>query len=74
MDEIDEKFHGSVATFPSKEVYESMRLRRENHRKEANDRGVKMIYEVVGHLKVEAHSLFLIFVISFIKYNVLQLL
>ena len=22
--EIDEKFHGSVATFPSKEVYESM--------------------------------------------------
>ena len=54
--EIDEKFHGSVATFPSKEVYESMRLRRENHRKEANDRGVKMIYEVVGHLKAEAHS------------------
>ena len=54
--EIDEKFHGSVATFPSKEVYESMRLRRENYRKEANDRGVKMIYEVVGHLKAEAHS------------------
>ncbi len=54
--EIDDKFHGSVATFPSKEVYESMRLRRENHRKDANDRGVKMIYEVVGHLKAEAHS------------------
>ena len=56
MGKIDDKFHGSVATFPSKEVYESMRLRREHHRKEANDRGVKMIYEVVGHLKAEAHS------------------
>ena len=54
--EIDDKFHGSVATFSSKEIYESMRLRREIHRKEANDRGVKMIYKFVGHLKTEAHS------------------
>ncbi len=33
--EIDEMTHGSVATFPSKEVFESMRARRESHRKEA---------------------------------------
>ena len=54
--EIDEKFHGSVATFPNKEVYESMRLRTENHRKDAQERGIKTIYEVVGHLKAESHS------------------
>ena len=47
--EINEKIHGSVATFPSKEVYKSMHLMRENHRKEDNDREVKMIYVVVGH-------------------------
>ena len=54
--EIDEITHGSVATFPSKEVFESMRARRESHRKEANDEGIKMIYEVVGHVKAEGSS------------------
>ena len=54
--EIDEMTHGSVATFPSKEVFESMRARRESHRKEANDEGIKMIYEVVGHIKAEGSS------------------
>ena len=54
--EIDEITHGSVATFPSKEVFESMRARRESHRKEANDAGIKMIYEVVGNVKAEGSS------------------
>ena len=54
--EIDEMTHGSVATFPNKEVFESMRARRESHRKDANDLGIKMIYEVVGHIKAESSS------------------
>ena len=29
---------------------------RNNHRKEATDSGIKMIYEVIGHLKAEGKS------------------
>ena len=51
--EIDEHTHGSVATFPNKEAYDEMTNLRNNHRKEATDSGIKMIYEVIGHLKAE---------------------
>jgi len=53
---IDEITHGSVTTFPSKEIFESMRARRESHRNEPNNEGITMIYEVVGHLKAEGSS------------------
>ena len=42
--EIDEHTHGSVATFPNKEAYDEMTNLRNNHRKEATDSGIKMIY------------------------------
>ena len=45
-----------LLSLPSKEGFESMRARRESHRKEANDEGIKMIYEVVGHVKAEGSS------------------
>ena len=54
--EIDEMTHGSFATFPSKEAFQNMRATRENQRKEANDRGIKMIYEVYGYVKAEGSS------------------
>ena len=54
--EIDEHTHGSVATFPNKEAYDEMTNLRNNHRKEATDSGIKMIYEVIGHLKAEGKS------------------
>ena len=54
--EIDEMTHGSFATFPSKEAFQNMHATRENQRKEANDRGIKMIYEVYGYVKAEGSS------------------
>ena len=54
--EIDEMTHGSFATFPSKEAFQNMRTTRENQRKEAYDRGIKMIYEVYGYVKAEGSS------------------
>ena len=33
-----------------------MHATRENQRKEANDRGIKMIYEVYGYVKAEGSS------------------
>ena len=54
--EIDENTHGSVATFQNKAVYDEMTNLRNNHRKEATDSGIKMIYEVKGHLKAEGKS------------------
>ena len=54
--EIDEHTHGSVATFPNKAAYDEMTNLRNNHRKEATDSGIKMIYEVIGHLKAEGKS------------------
>ena len=54
--EIDENTHGSVATFTNKEAYDKITNLRNNHRKEATDSGIKMIYEVIGHLKAEGKS------------------
>ena len=45
-----------VATFPNKAAYDEMTNLRNNHRKEATDSGIKMIYEVIGHLKAEGKS------------------
>ena len=55
--EIDKTNQGSVAIFPSKEVWENMRSRIEEHRqKETDDKGVNMTYEVVGYVKAEVSS------------------
>ena len=55
--EIDKTNQGSVAIFPSKEVWENMRSRIEEHRqKEMDDKGVTMTYEVVGYVKAEGSS------------------
>ena len=55
--EIDETNQGSVAIFPSKEVWENMRSRIEEQRqKETDDKGVTMTYEVVGYVKAEGSS------------------
>ena len=54
--EIDENTHGSVATFPNKAAYDEMTNLRNKHRKEATDSGIKMIYEVIGHLKAVGKS------------------
>ena len=56
IDDKEYKNNGASLTNSSKEVFESMRARRESHRKEANDEGIKMIYEVVGHIKAEGSS------------------
>ena len=40
---FDEITYGSVTTFPSKEIFESMRARRESHRNESNNVVITMI-------------------------------
>ncbi len=55
--EIDENNQGSVAIFPSKEVWENMRSKiKENRKKDMAGTGVTMTYEVVGHIKAEGSS------------------
>ncbi|MEE3294041.1 MAG: hypothetical protein VX275_13980 [Pseudomonadota bacterium] len=52
--QIDEYNHGSLATFASKEVYESIKARQEAYRKEQiGSREIEMTMEAVGPIHVE---------------------
>ena len=47
------KTNGSIAIYPSKEVFEKLRVVRDETRGETKETGITMFYKVVGHIKAE---------------------
>ena len=56
--EIDEKTHGSVAIYHSKEAYEAnLAFQEENRLKSTNERSIQMLHEAHGESHVDFTSL-----------------